>query len=305
MPDSHSASPLLVARPYPTRAALAGALLALTKPRIGLASAITTMAAYAAARPPANIALALVTSPAPPWPPAAHCRSTSGGRRTDALMRRTRDRPLPQALLSAHAALALEHRARHQRSRVAGGGCQSHRGRIAAGTVILYGLICAAETPHPVGHGSRAISGALPAFSAAPRPATSAPLRESLSLPCCSSGRCRIFFAIGWWHRADYRAAGSRLLPAIDPTGAKTGAWSFVYTVILIAVSLAPWALGWFGPIYGVNVTLAGAGFIWFAWRFASALDERDQSAQRLFVASIVYLPVVTGAVLFDRYCAV
>jgi protoheme IX farnesyltransferase len=109
------------------------------------------------------------------------------------------------------------------------------------------------------------------------------------------------FFAIGWRHRADYRAAGFRLLPAVDPTGRQTAAWSLAYSALLVPVSLAPWALGYFGAFYGVPVALADVIFFGYACRFAQAAGHRGDAARQLFLASIAYLPLVLGALLADR----
>ena len=114
-------------------------------------------------------------------------------------------------------------------------------------------------------------------------------------------GAKRHFFAIGWRHRADYRAAGFKLLPAIDPTGATTAAWSFLYAALLVPVSLTPWALGSLGGIYGVTAALAGGVFLWRTRQFTAAASDRDPAARRLFFASIIYLPILLSALVLDR----
>jgi protoheme IX farnesyltransferase len=112
------------------------------------------------------------------------------------------------------------------------------------------------------------------------------------------------FFAIGWRHRIDYRAAGFRVLPAVDLTGRRTAAWSLFYAALLVPVSLAPWVSGELGVFYGVPAALAGGAFVTCAWQFFAATDEHEAAARRLFLASIIYLPVVLAALAVDRIAA-
>lgn len=109
------------------------------------------------------------------------------------------------------------------------------------------------------------------------------------------------FFAIGWRHRRDYQAAGFPLRPAVDPTGRTPAVWSFGYTVLLAPVSLLPWIrAGWLGAVYGVSAALAGGWLLWHAGRFFGGAD-REASARDLFLATLVYLPLVLVAMIADR----
>ncbi len=61
-----------------------------------------------------------------------------------------------------------------------------------------------------------------------------------------------------------------------------------------------PWIAGWLGVMYGVSAALAGGWLLWHAGRFLFTAD-RDNSARGLFLATLVYLPFVLGALLIDR----
>ena len=175
---------------------------------------------------------------------------------------------------------------------------------VAALTILLYGMVYT-----PLKRRTRwateagAISGALPALlgNAAANDLWAAPGVALAAVLLC--WQMPHFFAIGWRHRADYRAAGFRVLPSVDATGRKTAAWSLFYATLLLVVSLAPWVLGRLGAVYGVPVALAGAAFVGCAWHFYAASGDRDIAARRLFFASILYLPLVLGALMLD--CAV
>ncbi len=149
-----------------------------------------------------------------------------------------------------------------------------------------------------------AISGALPALlgNAAAGQLWAAPGVALTAVLLC--WQMPHFFAIGWRHRADYRAAGFRVRPAVDVTGEDTARWSLIYAVLLLPVSFAPWAPGALGVVYVIPATVAAVAFVGCAWQFAAAPGDREAAARRLFFASIIYLPVLLGALTLDRLVA-
>lgn len=226
-------------------------------------------------------------------------------RKSDAQMQRTRGRPLPQAQVTPGTALGWS----LILSLSGVGGLAIWVNLPAAGlaalTILLYGLVYT-----PLKRRTRwatelgAVSGALPPLlgNAAAGDLWAAPGVTLFAVLLC--WQMPHFFAIGWRHRADYRGAGFRLLPAIDPTGRATAGWSLFYAMLLLPVSLAPWALGQLGALYGVPAALAGLAFLACAGRFVLAPGDREPAARRLFFASIIYLPVVLLALVLDRLTA-
>src|SRR5258708_17943766 len=55
------------------------------------------------------------------------------------------------------------------------------------------------------------------------------------------------FFAIAWIFRDDYRAAGFKMLPSIEPSGTRTVWLTIVFSLILLGVSLVPKLIGMAG----------------------------------------------------------
>jgi protoheme IX farnesyltransferase len=280
-----------------------GALLVLTKPQLAFMSVLTAMVAYATARPAAGAALGTLvgTSLA-----AAGALSLNQWweRFADAQMRRTRERPLPTTRLQPGTALAWS-----LALSVAGVGILAAKGNLPAAaiatlTTLIYGLVYT-----PLKRRTRwateigAVSGALPPLLGNAAAGHLWAASGTALAAILFFWQMPHFFAIGWQHRADYRAAGFRLLPAVDATGRQTAAWSLVHSALLVPVSLAPWALGHLGALYGIPVALAGVIFLGYAWRFAAAAGERDVAARKLFLASIVYLPLVLGALIADHVC--
>jgi len=107
------------------------------------------------------------------------------------------------------------------------------------------------------------------------------------------------FFAIAWLYRDEYAKAGFVMLPNIDPDGRRTGQQSVSNTIALLFVSLCPFALGMSGRIYLVAAVILGAAFLFCAIRFSRQLDNR--SAKLMFFLSIIYLPLLLVAMVFDK----
>jgi protoheme IX farnesyltransferase len=107
------------------------------------------------------------------------------------------------------------------------------------------------------------------------------------------------FLAISWLYREDYKRAGFVMLTGSDPDCRVTGRQALIYTIGLASVSLLPAVLQlttfWYLPI----AAMTGGYFVWMAFRFAIAGTEK--AARKLFVASIVYLPVTLAAIVFTR----
>lgn len=107
------------------------------------------------------------------------------------------------------------------------------------------------------------------------------------------------FLSISWLYREDYKQAGFVMLASFDPECRVTGRQSLLYTMGLISVSFIPAMLGltslWYLPI----AAAMGGYFLWMSFRFA--IFGTDQAAKRLFVASIIYLPVTLAALAFAR----
>jgi protoheme IX farnesyltransferase len=90
------------------------------------------------------------------------------------------------------------------------------------------------------------------------------------------------------------------MLPVRDESGRRVAAWSFVNTLALVVVSLLPVVLGYATKAYGLAAAVCGAWFLWRATVFLHH-DGRDAAAKKLFFASIIYLPLVLGALVADR----
>jgi heme o synthase len=106
------------------------------------------------------------------------------------------------------------------------------------------------------------------------------------------------FLALAWLYRADYARGGFRMLPAVDRQGTLTGRISFLYAAALLPLSASLVASGGSGRLYLVVSQILGIGFAALGWHFLRT--RTDRAARALFLASIVYLPVLLGTMVGD-----
>ena len=107
------------------------------------------------------------------------------------------------------------------------------------------------------------------------------------------------FYAIAWMYRDDYARGGFPMLTVIDPEGAVTGRQIVAWAAALVPASLLPALLGMAGALYFAGALVLGAGFLALAVRLAWTCEVVH--ARRVFLASIVYLPVILGLLVLDR----
>jgi protoheme IX farnesyltransferase len=107
------------------------------------------------------------------------------------------------------------------------------------------------------------------------------------------------FLAISWLYRQDYARAGLRMRVVDDPTGQETAHLAISHALGLLAVSLSPFLFGVAGRLYLAGALALGLGFVWAAIRFARR--RTDTQARRLFLASVVYLPLVLLLIVVDK----
>jgi len=107
------------------------------------------------------------------------------------------------------------------------------------------------------------------------------------------------FLAIAWLYRDDYARAGFPMLPVLDREGTFAARQAVVHSLALLLVSLAPAVAGLAGPTYLAGAFLLGVALTLFALRLARSRDL--VAARGLFLASLVYLPVLSSLLLAAR----
>lgn len=107
------------------------------------------------------------------------------------------------------------------------------------------------------------------------------------------------FWAIAWVSDDDYRRAGFRLLPSGGGKDHNTAIQIMTYTLFLLPLGLLPAWIGLTGINSALIVTLCGTGFL--AQTFSLMKTGSHQSAVRIMFGSFIYLPVVQIAYLLDK----
>lgn len=223
-------------------------------------------------------------------------------RKTDALMHRTRNRPLPAGRITPRGALAFSLVAA-----TAGIGLLAWRVNLltaflAGLTLVSYVWVYTSLKPRTtyntlVG----AIPGALPvlggwtAAGGALEPAAWS-LFWILFL-----WQLPHFLALAWMYREDYRSAGLAMLSIGDPDGTRTARMTLLYAVALVPVSMLPTVYGVTGPVYFYGVLSLGVGYAAAAAGMVLRPAAREVWARRVFFASIVYLPALLTLGVLSR----
>jgi protoheme IX farnesyltransferase len=115
------------------------------------------------------------------------------------------------------------------------------------------------------------------------------------------------FWSLALFANEDYRRAGVPMLPVV--AGAKeTRRQILLYTLLLVPLSLVPWYIGFSGPVYGIAALVLDAGFLYCVMRvFRDRQDAtgvsltNDAPARAAFRYSILYLFVLFAALAVDR----
>jgi heme o synthase len=105
------------------------------------------------------------------------------------------------------------------------------------------------------------------------------------------------FWALSLNRSDEYACAGVPMLPVVAGRAATTQQ-ILIYSVLLVPISLVPWALGFADTAYGAVALIFGAPFVVLAWRLRSAGEADRRAAHRLFAFSIVYLFMLFAALL-------
>jgi heme o synthase len=105
------------------------------------------------------------------------------------------------------------------------------------------------------------------------------------------------FWALSLLMREEYERAGVPMLPVVRGES-ETRRQIVVYTALLVAATLLPFAVALFGAIYLGAALALGVAFVWLAIRLRRRADRR--SALRLYLYSLAYLALLFAAMAAD-----
>ena len=221
-------------------------------------------------------------------------------RKPDALMRRTRMRPVPAGRMRPAEALALG-----LVLSIFGVGylaitCNALSATLAAVTILIYIF---GYTPLKRASTANTLVGAVP--GAIPPMIGWAAARGAIEAGAWSLFAILLlwqlphFFAIAWMYRDDYSRAGFRMISSNDRSGERSASQSVFFSILLLVIAGLPAFVGVVTTLYLPVELVLGTSFIAVAMRF---LRMRTAGAARLlFITSIVYLPLLLGALVLTK----
>lgn len=220
-------------------------------------------------------------------------------RDVDALMERTRGRPLPTGAISPQAALYFG-------VGLALGGCflllfQANvlAAFLALQSTFLYVLV---YTPMKritwLNTSVGAIPGAMPPLIGWAAATGTLHVGAWILFAVLYIWQHPHFFAIAWMYRDDYARGGLKMLPVVQPDGKNMFTQVILFSLVLIPVSVMPTVLGLSGWLYFVGASFLGLSML--ACGAAFTRSRTHAAAKRVMTVSLIYLPALMILILLD-----
>jgi len=281
---------------------LAADFAELVKARLTLLVLLTTAAGfYLGAEPPIDyVALFHVVFGTAAAAAGAAALNQWWERKLDALMHRTRTRPVPAGRMRPAEALTLGVALSILGVGYLAMACNALSAALAALTIVIYIF---GYTPLKRASTANTFVGAIP--GAIPPMIGWAAARGTLEAGAWSLFAILLlwqlphFFAIAWMYREDYSRAGFRMISSDDHSGERSASQSVFFCILLLVIAGLPAFVGIVTFAYLAAELVLGGLFIAVAMRF---LRMRTAGAARvLFITSIVYLPLLLVALVLTK----
>ena len=304
---SGTSEAVAVSRPTEKRGLLA-LYLELTKARLSALVVLTTAVGYVVAVPvgtaidwPRFVATVVGTAL------AAACASALNQiveARRDGLMERTRGRPVPSGSLSATHGLVFSLAIGYAGLLFLMLAVNVAAAMLALLTILVYILIYTPlKTRSAMNTLVGAVCGAIPPMigwiAATGRLDAGAWVLAGVLF----TWQLPHFFSLAWRYRDDYARGGFAMLSVRDKSGRLTGLVAITASAALVPIALGATWWGVTGWVYAVGSVILGAMLVFLAG--ALCLRRSDARARRLFLATLVYLPLLLCLMVIDRAPAV
>ena len=219
----------------------------------------------------------------------------------DAVMKRTRNRPIPAGRVAPESALGFGVTLAVGSVAVMGLAVNWVAAGLLAATigfyVFVYTLWLKRRTPQNIVIGGAA--GALPPVIGWAAVTGGIDLLPIILFMIVFIWTPPHFWALALYRSGDYEAAGVPMLPVVAGRD-ETRRQILLYSLVLVPLTLIPSLLALTGVIYGVGAALLGAEFLRRAWIVSRA--GTDAQAMSLFGYSIAYLFLIFVLLLVDRW---
>lgn len=221
-------------------------------------------------------------------------------KRIDALMRRTRNRPLPSGRLGPAQALVFGLILALLGLIYLAVAVNTLTAILGMFTLIIYLLFYTPlkkHTSYAIFIGS--VSGALPPVMGFTAAYNQIALEAVLLFAILAFWQIPHFWAIAWTYRDDYAAAGLAFVPRPETDQGLTIRRIMIPSSLLFVTTLIPAYIGMAGSLYYAAAVILGLGFL--AMGAAASLQKTAGSVKALFASSILYLPLLLIFMALDK----
>jgi protoheme IX farnesyltransferase len=222
-------------------------------------------------------------------------------REVDALMHRTRNRPLPLGTIAPGAALIFGLVLIAAGTAVLAFCVNGLTATLVFLTAIMYVVIYTPLKKYswwntPIG----AIPGAMPPMVGWAAATGSVDPGAWILFLILFLWQHPHFYALAWMYRDDYARGGFKMLPVVDPDGKSTFRHSLVTVILLVPVSLWPTFVHMSGWIYFWGALVLGIGFLFVCirWRISKTVED----ARLVFLYSLLYWVLLLVLIVIDAY---
>lgn len=272
--------------------------LQLAKPRIALMVALTTWLGWALAGKTATPALFWLLAGTSLSAAACGALNQFLERVEDGIMRRTRNRPLPTGRVAPRAALAFGLVLAAAGPLIVALSAGVPAAGLTFATIVLYVLVYTPlkkVTPQTTWVGAAAgATSPLIGWVAAGGPLDA---RAFTLFSIQFLWQIPHFLALFWIYREDYARAGFKVMPVVHPSGGTTAVQIAIHSFTLLPATLAPALVGLARPEYALGALAVSGSFLLLGLRASWTMSVLDN--RRLFIASLVFLPLIFGMLLF------
>jgi protoheme IX farnesyltransferase len=222
----------------------------------------------------------------------------------DAVMSRTRNRPVPAGLVQPREALFFGLTLAFMAVLTLAVAANLLAAGLLAFTiffyVVIYTMWLKRSTPQNIVIGGAA--GALPPVVGYAAATGSVTLDSLILFAIIFVWTPPHFWALALVKSGDYERAGVPMMPNVKGAD-RTRLEILLYTVVLAALAVAPWPMGVGGHLYAALAIVAGLAMIHFAWRVFRIRSgpEANRVAMQLFGFSILYLFLLFAALVAEH----
>jgi heme o synthase len=165
------------------------------------------------------------------------------------------------------------------------------------GYAVIYTMLLKPATPQNIVIGG--LSGAMPPALGWAAVANDVPMEAWILVLIIFVWTPPHFWSLALYRRDDFAKSGLPMLPVTHGMPF-TQFHVWLYTIILVATTMLPYAVRMSGLIYLASAAVLGAVFLWYAWRVYR--HYTDLVARKTFAYSIIYLSLLFLALLIDHY---